>query len=163
MTKFSGLMSLWIICFSWQYSNPATRQATKNSISIKKSDKNKNRLKLTSCGFVKLPVTTNMIPQISTIQEVHNKIKIFSILEGIVHIDQEWTVKLSENWSFVHYTFYASFCQYPSFAHFFHCIFHLEFFTIDLPNFTETTFSNTKTILETWFAYGYRKTHKFSI
>ena len=96
-----------------------------------------------------------MVSQISTIQEVHDKIKIFSVLEGIVHVDQEWTVKLCENWSFIHYTFYASFCQYPGLAHFFHCIFHLEFFTIDLPNFTETTFSNTKAILKTGFAYGY--------
>ena len=104
-----------------------------------------------------------MISQISTIQEVHDKIKIFPILEGIVHIDEKWIIKLGKNWSFVHYTFHASFCQYPSFAHFFHGVFLLKLFSIDFPYFTETTFSNTNTVLKTRFAYGYRKTHKISI
>ena len=104
-----------------------------------------------------------MISQISTIQEVHDKIKIFPILEGIIHIDEKWIIELGKNWSFVHYTFHASFCQYPSFAHFFHGVFLLNLFTIDFPYFTETTFSNTNTVLKTRFAYGYRKTHKISI
>ena len=51
-----------------------------------------------------------MISQISTIQEVHDKIKIFPILEGIIHIDEKWIIELGKNWSFVHYTFHASFC-----------------------------------------------------
>ena len=34
ITRFSGLMSLCIIYFSWQYSRPATRHATKKPIEI---------------------------------------------------------------------------------------------------------------------------------
>ena len=117
-----------------------------------------NKLKhvLTGSCFVELPVSADVVSQIATIEKIHDQIKILSILECVVHIDEEWTIELSEDLSFVHYTLYASFRQYSGFTHFLHGIFMLELFAIDLPYFSETTFSITKTILKTGLAYCYR-------
>ena len=44
----------------------------------------------------------DVIPEVSAVEEVHNKIEVLSILEGIVHVDYEWVVKLRENLALVH-------------------------------------------------------------
>ena len=97
-----------------------------------------------------------MVSEISTIEKIHDQVKVLTILESIVHVHKKGAIKLRKNLSFIHYTFYTSFCQYPCFAHLLHGIFVLIFLSVYLPDFAKTTFANAKRILETGFAYRYK-------
>ncbi len=62
---------------------------------------------LTCCFFVKPPISANVISQVATIEQVHHEIEVLSVLEGVVHIHQEWTVELRENLALVHNTLHT--------------------------------------------------------
>ena len=79
--------------FSWQYSRPATRQATKNP-------KNQTSMgwvlvkynELTGGLLIEFPVVAQMVPQVAAVQQIHDQVQVFSILEGVVHVDKEGAV-----------------------------------------------------------------------
>ena len=50
-------------------------------------------LVLTGGLFVELPVPADVISEVSSAKQVHDQIQIFSVLEGVVHIDQERTIE----------------------------------------------------------------------
>lgn len=43
-----------------------------------------------------------MVPEITSSEQVHDQVEVFSVLEGIIHVDQEWTVKEGKDLPFVH-------------------------------------------------------------
>ena len=53
-----------------------------------------SRIKILTGGlFVELSVPADMISQISSTEEVHDQVEVLSVLECVVHIDQERTVQ----------------------------------------------------------------------
>jgi len=63
-TKFSGLRSLWMMPFLCMYSKAKTMQTTKTS-----------KIKRLTCFFFReLPSLNQMIPHITSVQIIHNKV-----------------------------------------------------------------------------------------
>lgn len=73
-----------------------------------------------------------------------------------MHVHKEWIVETSDNVSFVHYRFDASFCNNSSLAHFFHCKHGALFFPLDTPDFAETSLADAEMINEVCFAHSYK-------
>jgi hypothetical protein len=59
-------------------------------------------LKFTSLLFCESPVSANVVPQITPVQKVHDQVQVLSILEGIVHVDNERIVKLRQDLALIH-------------------------------------------------------------
>jgi hypothetical protein len=49
-------------------------------------------------------VLADVVPKISTREQVHDKVKVLSVLEGVVHIDNEGVVKLRKDLPLIHHT-----------------------------------------------------------
>lgn len=49
-------------------------------------------LKLTGSFLVELSVPADVVPKVTAAEEVHDQVEVFPVLEGIIHINQEWTV-----------------------------------------------------------------------
>jgi hypothetical protein len=84
----------------------------------------------------------NVISEVSTGQQVHHEIQIFSILKSIVHVDYERIVELCKNLPFVHNGFYASLGDNTGLGHLFHRVRLLGLLTLHFPDLAETTFTN---------------------
>lgn len=149
-TRFSGLISLCMIFLLWTYSNPETKQAMKNPKHFK--------LTILTCLFLgKSSVLANMVAEVSTIEDVHYKVQVLSILEGIVHVDNERVMELGKDLSFVHYWLYAALRYDPRLRHLLHCILLLCFLSVNLPHLSETSFANAILIVEIVLSKSYIK------
>ena len=60
-------------------------------------------LKLTGLFFSKPPVLANVVSQISSVQQVHHQIEVFSVLERVVHVHQEGILDLREDLTLIHH------------------------------------------------------------
>ena len=45
----------------------------------------------------------DMIPEITTLHEIDHKVEIVTVLEGVVHVHEEWMVQLAEELFLVHH------------------------------------------------------------
>ena len=130
-------MSLCIIFLSWMYSSPATTHAIKNPTQWMSNEK------IDTClVFCEAPVLADVVTKVTSIQEVHDKVEIFSVLKGIVHVHDKWIVNLSENLALVHDRFNASLCNNSGFTHFFHGVLLLRFLPFYLPDLAKATLAN---------------------
>jgi len=56
-----------------------------------------------SLFFTESPVFSNVIPQVTTLHEIDHEVEVVTVLERIVHVDQEWMVQLTEELFLVHH------------------------------------------------------------
>jgi hypothetical protein len=89
-----------------------------------------------------------MVTEISSTEQIHDEIQVLSVLESIVHIHQERTVKLCKDRTFVQDRFHRSFSEYASFTHFLHCECPLKLLIIHLPHLSKASFSHTNVVRE---------------
>ena len=102
-----------------------------------------------TCLFLReSSVLANMISQVSSVQYVHNQVKVLSILESVVHVDNERVVQLSQDLSFVHNRLDATLCNDSGFGHLLHSVLLLGFLPVNLPNLTEASLTHAILIIE---------------
>ena len=98
---------------------------------------------------------TYMVSKISTWQIVHDKVKIFFVLKGVVHVDDEWILKLRQDLSLVNDWLHTALCYYSCFTHFFHGKVLLGFFSFNSPYFAKSALADAKVINKVGFRYSY--------
>ena len=96
-----------------------------------------------------------MKSEVSTQKQIHHKVKILSILKGIVSIDNEFRVQYWQELKFIHDWLNTLFMHDPGFQHFFHREL-LNFFTFDSwggdsPDFSKASSTDGILILEKSF------------
>ena len=79
-TKFSGLMSLWMMFFEWICSSPNRMHAIMNS---------QNYTELTQLRFAKSSLLHEMISQIPSPMKIHYKKQVAFVLKSTLHIDNK--------------------------------------------------------------------------
>jgi hypothetical protein len=84
----------------------------------------------------------NVVAQVSSVEQIHNQVEVFSILEGVVHVYEEGVLNLRKNLSFIHDTFDGALRYDSCLAHFFHGVLLLILLAIDSPYSTKTSFSD---------------------
>jgi hypothetical protein len=97
---------------------------------------------LTSLLLGEASVFAYMIAKITTREQVHDQIQIFTVLECIIHIDNEGIMQLCKNLSLIHHRLNAALSNDTSFRHFLHRIRLLSLFSLNLPYLTESSLSN---------------------
>lgn len=110
---------------------------------------NKSVLSLTGLFLGESAVFANVVAQISTSEEVHQQVKVVSVLEGIIHIHKERIRYLRENLAFVENRFNAALRYYSCFAHLLHRKRLFRLLLSHAPNFAEPTFSDAVGVTET--------------
>lgn len=99
----------------------------------------------------------DVITEIASGQHVHHQIQVVSILERVVHVDDEWVVQLSEDLPLVHHRFDAPLRDDACLGHFLHRICLLCLLSLDLPNLPEATLPDTVLVIEIGFGQRYTK------
>ena len=112
--------------------------------------------KLTSRVLIKPFVLTDVVPQITTVEKVHNQVERLAVLESVVHINKERAVELRQYLALIHNTFDAAFCQDSGLVHFFHSVklLMLSFFALHSPNLSKTTLAYALAPIEVRLADG---------
>lgn len=106
---------------------------------------------LTGSGLIELSVPANVVPEVASRQQVHDQVEILSVLEGIVHVDEEWMVfQLGENPALTHDGLDASLGQNSRLAHLFHRehVRVLRPLVLHLPDFAEAALAYALLVLE---------------
>jgi hypothetical protein len=129
------------------YSRPATRQAIKNPTNV-------NRNNSTRLLFGEASVSADVVPQISSIEQVHHQVQILSILEGIVHVHDEGVVQLRQNLPFIHDRLYTSLRYNSGFGHLLHGVLLLGLLAFNLPNLAEATLADAVQVCEVALGEG---------
>ena len=89
-----------------------------------------------------------MIPQVTPREVVHDQVKVLSILECVIHVDDKRVIELCEYLSLIHNTFETAFRQDARFGHFLHGILLLVLFALDFPDLAEAAFPDAVLISE---------------
>jgi hypothetical protein len=92
-----------------------------------------------------------MVPEVSSIQQIHHQIQVLSVLESIVHIDQEGVVELGEYLSLVHNRLDTALGDDPGFRHLLHSVLLLGLLAVDLPDLPEAALSDAVLVVEVLF------------
>ena len=104
--------------------------------------------KYTRLFLCEATVFANVVPQVAPRKVVHDQVKVFPILECVIHVDDKRVIELCENLSFIHNTFETAFRQDSRFGHFLHGILLLVLFALDLPDLAEAALPDCIVILE---------------
>jgi hypothetical protein len=96
-----------------------------------------------------------MVSQITTVQQVHYQVQALSVLESVVHVDEERVVKLSEDLPLIHDRLNTSLRKNSRFAHFLHGIVLLGLLTLNSPDFTKATLADAELVNERRLAHSY--------
>jgi len=97
----------------------------------------------------------NVITEIASRQHVHHKVQVVSILKCVVHVHDEWVVKLGEDLSLVHHRFDAPLRDDACLGHFLHRVCLLGLLSLDLPDLPEATLPDTVLVIEICFGQRY--------
>ena len=113
---------------------------------------------LTGCRLVELSVPTDVVPEVSSRQQVHDEVQVLPVLEGKVHVDEKRVMlQLRENSALAHDGLDAPLGQNPRLAHFLHrvqlCM--LVSLVLDLPDLTEAALADALLVLEEILADRY--------
>jgi len=92
-----------------------------------------------------------VISEVSTVQHVHHQVQVFTILECVVHIDDERVVELSENLSFIHDGLDTAFGDDASLRHLLHSVLLFGLLTLYLPHLPKPSFSDAVQVSEIAF------------
>lgn len=98
-----------------------------------------------------------MVAQVSTRQVVHDKVEVLSVLEGVIHVDDERVLELLQNLPLVHDRLDAALGDYPGLAHLLHGKVLLDFLELDAPHLSEAALPNAKVVHEVRLRNSYRK------
>ena len=93
-------------------------------------------------------MSADMVPEVTTVQKIHDEVQVLTVLKCIVHVDEERIMKLRKDLPLVHDRFHASFCENSGFAHFLHGEILLALLLVYLPDFAESTLTNAKMIVK---------------
>ena len=93
----------------------------------------------------------DVITEVTPREHVHHQIQVVSILEGVVHVDDEWVVELCEDLPLVHHRFNAPLCDDAGLGHFLHRICLLGLLTLDLPDLPEAALPDAVLVVEIGF------------
>ena len=93
----------------------------------------------------------DVITEVTPREHVHHQIQVVSILEGVVHVDDEWVVELCEDLPLVHHRFDAPFRDDAGLGHFLHRICLLGLLTLDLPDLSEAALPDAVLVVEIGF------------
>lgn len=127
------------------YSRPATRQAIKNPTFVY------SIYTITGLLLRETAMLADVITEIATRQHVHHQIQVVPILEGIVHVDNEWVVELCKDLPLVHHRFDAPLSDDACLRHFLHRICLLGLLTLDLPDLPEAALPDAVLVVEIGF------------
>ena len=105
--------------------------------------------------FTKVPIFSNVIPEVAPRHEVYDEIQIVPVFKRVVHIDEEWVMQLAEELLLVHDGVHAALGDYSGLRHLLHRKKLLLFSEDDFPNFAETASSNDMLVVEVIFIYFY--------
>jgi|LauGreDrversion4_2_1035121.scaffolds.fasta_scaffold95600_3 hypothetical protein len=83
-----------------------------------------------------------MIPEVASVQEIHDQVHIISVLECIVHVDNERIVELSEYLTLIHDRFQAPLGENPRLGHFLHGVWLFRLLALNFPHFAKTSLPN---------------------
>ena len=61
-----------------------------------------SQLSLTCLLFSELPIFREMIPEVPPGHDIYHQVQVFSILECLIHVDNEWIEKLCQYLSLIH-------------------------------------------------------------
>ena len=124
-------------------------------------NKQKNKVLLTSNFLGETSVSAYMVAKVSSWQVVHDKVKVFSILKGVVHVDDERILELRQDLPLINDWLDAALCYYSCFTHLFHGKVLLCLFAFNSPYFAEATLADAKVINEVGFRYSYNRQTEF--
>lgn len=116
---------------------------------------NKASHKEPGCLFIKATVLADVVAQITTRKVIHYQVEVFTVLECVVHIDDEEVVQLFKNLAFVDHGLNAALGNYASFGHFFHCVVLLLFLSLNSPDLPKSALTNAEVVDEVSFGYSY--------
>lgn len=102
----------------------------------------------------------NVIPQVSTVENVHHQVQVLSVLESIVHVYYEGVVQLRENLAFIDNGLNASLSYDSCFRHLLHRVLLLGLLSFDFPDFAETALTDTIQVDEVAFSERFNKVRK---
>jgi len=97
-----------------------------------------------------------MVSKVASSHQINDKIEIFAVLKGVIHIDEEWVVEGAEEFLFVDDGVDTSFGDDTCFQHFLHGKKLVCFLLFDFPDFTEATATNNveeREIILVYFFY----------
>ena len=98
--------------------------------------------------FGKPSSTAHVISQVASCQQVHHQVQSFSILESIIHIDNERMLQPTQQFSFIHHRMDTFFTNDFCFEHLFHRIKFFGFLELNTPHFSESSFTDHVQIVE---------------
>ena len=105
-----------------------------------------------SGGFlIESSILTNVVPQVSPWEVIHNQVQIFAVLECILHINDVNVLKLCKDLSFIDDGLDWPFGDDACFWHFFHRKWLSLFLALNLPDFTEAAFANAVVVNKVGF------------
>lgn len=92
-----------------------------------------------------------MVAQIAAREIIHDQVKIFPILESVVHIDYVGVVKLREYLPLVHNRLETALSKDPCLGHLFHRVVLLGLLPLYLPHLAEASLANAVEVVEVAF------------
>lgn len=95
-----------------------------------------------------------MVPEIASVEEVHYEVEVLPVLERIVHVHQEYAIKLRQYLPFIHDRFDTPLGQNPGLVHLLHSEVLLALLLDDLPDLAEPSLADADPVLERRLADG---------
>ena len=98
--------------------------------------------------LVEAPVLANVVTQVAAGEIVHHQVKVFAVLKGVVHVDDEQIIELFQNLPLVDYRLHTTLGNYASLGHFFHSIVLFFFLSFDSPDFSKSALADAEMVDE---------------
>ena len=105
-----------------------------------------HRFILTSSLLVKTPVSANMIPEVTTWEVVHDKVEVLTVLEGVVHVDNEGVLELCQDLSLIDHRLHTTLCDDSCLAHLLHGEVLLGLLAFYSPYLAKAALTNAKMV-----------------
>ena len=103
---------------------------------------------LTGYLLAESTIPADVVTEITARQIVHNQIEVLSVLERIVHVDDEQILKLGEDLPLVNDRLDTALGDDPRLGHLLHSVVLLGFLTLDSPYLAETSFTDAEMVDE---------------
>jgi hypothetical protein len=100
-------------------------------------------------------VLADVIAKVTTREQVHDKVQIFSVLESVVHVHYKRIVQLCEDLSLIHHRFYAALSDDTCLRHFLHSVGLLGLLAFYFPYLAEAALTDAVQIVEVSLSESY--------
>ncbi len=105
-----------------------------------------HKILLTGCFLIKAPVPTNVVSQITSRKVVHDQVEVLFVLKGVVHVHDEWVLKLCQDLPLIDNGLDTALRYDASLAHLFHGKVVFGLLALDSPHFAKATLTDAKVI-----------------